>query len=141
MSPLRRADSRHRPLRLRRRRRRPRPRSLRRTARNRPRPLVTTGLVIAEAGFLIDRQVGRHAEEALVADIVEGRIVVETLDVRDWQRTLELVRTYADLPLGVTDASLIALAERRRVDRIATLDRRHFRVVRPAHVDAFTLVP
>lgn len=106
-----------------------------------PGPLVTTALVIAEAGFLIDRQVGADAEAALVADVVEGRIVVETLTARDWQRTLELVRTYADLPLGVTDASLIALAERHRVERIATLDHRHFRVVRPAHRDAFELVP
>ena len=53
----------------------------------------------------------------------------------------KLVRTYADLPLGVTDASLVALAERHRVKLIATLDHRHFRVVRPAHLDAFTLVP
>jgi len=106
-----------------------------------PGPLVTTALVIAEAGFLIDRQAGPEAEAALVTDVVEGRIVVETLAATDWQRTLELVRTYADLPLGVTDASLIALAERHRVELIATLDHRHFHVVRPAHRDAFDLVP
>ncbi|MDZ7732661.1 MAG: hypothetical protein U5R31_05650 [Acidimicrobiia bacterium] len=67
--------------------------------------------------------------------------VVEPLTDSDWQRTLDLVRTYDDLPLGVTDASLLALAERRRVDRIATLDHRHFSVVRPAHLEAFELVP
>lgn len=106
-----------------------------------PGPLVTTALVIAETGFLIDRQAGADAEAALVADIVDGRILVEALTATDWQRTLELVRTYADLPLGVTDASLVALAERLRAERIATLDHRHFRVVRPVHVDAFTLVP
>lgn len=106
-----------------------------------PGPLVTTALVIAEAGFLIDRQVGPEGEAALVADVVEGRIIVEMLTAADWQRTLVLVRTYADLPLGVTDASLIALAERHRVERIATLDGRHFRVVRPTHRPAFTLVP
>lgn len=106
-----------------------------------PGPLVTTALVIAEAGFLINRQAGADAEAALVADVVEGRIVVEPLTRRDWQRTLELVRTYIDLPLGIADASLIALAERHRVERIATLDHRHFRVVRPAHCDAFELVP
>jgi predicted nucleic acid-binding protein len=106
-----------------------------------PGPLITTALVIAEAGFLIDRQVGAHAEAALVSDVVEGRITIETLTAADWRRTLELVRTYADLPLGVTDASLVALAERHRAERIATLDHRHFRVVRPNHLAAFTLVP
>lgn len=53
----------------------------------------------------------------------------------------ELVEQYADLPLGTTDASVIALAERLDINEIATLDRRHFTVVRPRHVDAFTLLP
>lgn len=53
----------------------------------------------------------------------------------------ELVRQYDDLPLGTTDASVIALAERLGVTEVATLDRRHFTVVRPRHVSALTLLP
>jgi hypothetical protein len=53
----------------------------------------------------------------------------------------ELVARYHDLPLGTVDASVIAAAERRGVHDIATLDHRHFTVVRPNHVDAFTLLP
>jgi uncharacterized protein len=53
----------------------------------------------------------------------------------------ELVTTYADLRLGGTDASLIALAERLGATRIATLSHRHFTVVRPRHADAFELLP
>lgn len=53
----------------------------------------------------------------------------------------ELVRGYDDLPLGTTDASVIALAERLAIGEIATLDQRHFRVVRPSHVEALTLFP
>lgn len=48
----------------------------------------------------------------------------------------ELVRRYDDLPVGTTDASVIALAERLGVTEIATLDRRHFTVVRSRHVSA-----
>lgn len=48
----------------------------------------------------------------------------------------ELVRRYDDLPLGTTEASVIALAERLGIKQIATLDHRHFRVVRPSHVEA-----
>ena len=40
-----------------------------------------------------------------------------------------------------TDASVIALAERLKLTDVATLDRRHFTVVRPAHVDTLTLLP
>jgi predicted nucleic acid-binding protein len=48
---------------------------------------------------------------------------------------------YADLPLGLVDASVIAVAERLGADAIATLDRRHFSVVRPRGIEAFTLLP
>jgi uncharacterized protein len=59
----------------------------------------------------------------------------------DWTRIAELTEQYKDLPLGIVDASVIALAERRRLDTIATLDHRHFATVKPRHIDAFTLVP
>ena len=51
----------------------------------------------------------------------------------------ELVETYEDLGLGTVDASVIAAAERLGATIIATLDRRHFSVVRPSHVFAFEL--
>jgi predicted nucleic acid-binding protein len=53
----------------------------------------------------------------------------------------ELVGQYADLGLGGVDASLVAVAERLDVREIATLDRRDFTVVRPAHCDGFELLP
>jgi len=53
----------------------------------------------------------------------------------------ELVETYADFPLGTTDASVIALTERLGLAEVATLDHRHFAAVRPKHVNAFTLLP
>ena len=63
------------------------------------------------------------------------------VDAQDWPRIIELVWTYRDLPLGTVDASVIALAERPKIRQIATLDHRHFSVVRPAHVEAFELLP
>jgi predicted nucleic acid-binding protein len=56
-------------------------------------------------------------------------------------RIAELVARYRDLPLGTVDASVVATAERLGVNDIATVDRRHFTGVRPAHVAAFTLLP
>ena len=53
----------------------------------------------------------------------------------------ELVGTYADFPLGGTDASVIALAERIGAGLVITLDRRHFAAVKPRHCDAFVLLP
>jgi hypothetical protein len=104
-------------------------------------PLVTTAMVIAEAAYLIDRQLGAKAEASLYTSIIDGQVEVADLDITDWQRIQDLVGTYADLRLGGTDASVITLAERRGALRIATLNRRHFAVVRPRHTDAFQLLP
>lgn len=54
---------------------------------------------------------------------------------------VELIDTYHDLGLGLVDASVVAVAERLGITQIATLDHRHFRVVRPRHIDAFELLP
>jgi len=65
----------------------------------------------------------------------------EPVRASDWLRIAELVARYRDLPLGTVDASVVAVAERLRVESLATLDRRHFSVVRPAHLSSFTIVP
>lgn len=108
--------------------------------RDDPGPLVTTPMVIAETAYLIRRQLGSRAEASIYAAIIDGDLGVEAITGDDWVRIHALVERYADLPLGGTDAGLIAIAERLDVRRVATLDD-HFRVVRPEHCGAFDLVP
>ena len=98
-------------------------------------------MVIAEAAYLLDRRLGPAAEAALFASITDGSLKMEDLGQADWERIGELVTTYADLRLGGTDASVVALAERLGVATVATLHRRDFTVVRPRHIDAFDLLP
>ncbi|MEX0847237.1 MAG: PIN domain-containing protein [Ilumatobacteraceae bacterium] len=104
-------------------------------------PLVTTAMVVAEAVYLLTRELGPHAEPAFYDAIINGTLTVEPLRSVDWQRIRELVERYQNMPLGGTDASLIAIAERLGATRIATLDRAHFSIVRPAHCTAFELTP
>lgn len=104
-------------------------------------PLVTTAMVIAESAYLIERELGPDVEALLYQAIIDRTLHVEALTATDWQRVRELVVTYATLPLGGTDAGLMAVAERLGQFTTATLDRRHFSVVRPAHGVAFELVP
>lgn len=103
--------------------------------------LVTTNLVIAEAAYLIARQLGPAAEAAFFRSVALGDVRIEALTSTDLDRVADLVDTYIDLPLGGTDASVITIAERLNQTRVATLDRRHFAVVRPAHCPAFELIP
>jgi len=105
-------------------------------------PLRTTRLVmIAEAAYMIGRRISAEAEAKFFRSIANGDLLIDALIGDDLVRIADLVDTYSDLPLGGTDASLIALAERLHQDTIATLDRRHFGVVRPAHVPGFQIVP
>ena len=99
-------------------------------------------LVIAEVTYLLQREAGPRVELRFIADLVEGTyepIVGGAESIGS--RIAELVWRYRDMPLGTVDASVIAVAERLKVKQIATLDHRHFSVVKPAHVEAFELLP
>jgi predicted nucleic acid-binding protein len=98
-------------------------------------------LVIPEAAYLLRRDLGTPTEIALLGDILDGALTPVPVEPSDWARIIDLVWTYRDLPLGTVDASVVAAAERLEVPQIATLDHRDFSVVRPAHVDAFELLP
>jgi hypothetical protein len=106
-----------------------------------PGPLVAPILAIGEAAYLLGRRLGPVGEVSFLGDLVEGTFAVEPVRSADWLRISGLVARYRDFPLGTVDASLVAAAERLGITRVATLDRRHFSVVRPNHVDAFELMP
>jgi uncharacterized protein len=104
-------------------------------------PLVVPMLTIAEAGYLIGSRLGPDAELGVARAIQAGELVPQPVHEADWPRITGLVERYLDLPLGVVDASVVALAERLGLREVATLDHRHFSTVRPSHVEALTLLP
>lgn len=97
--------------------------------------------VVVESSWLIESRLGPPAEAAFLAAIASGELSRVDLHDTDWRRVHELVATYADLGLGLVDASVVAVAERLGITRLATLNHRDFTVVRPRHVAAFELVP
>lgn len=104
-------------------------------------PVLVPAPVVVEVCQLLASRRGADSEAAFLASIAAGELEVIDLQQADYTRAAALVTQYADLPLGAVDATVIAVAERLQITDIATLDRRHFTVVRPAHVDAFTLLP
>ncbi len=98
-------------------------------------------LVVTEVAYFIGSRLGAEAETHFIGDIAAGLLVVQPVAASDWLRIAELVWTYRQMSLGTVDASTITLAERLRERQIATLDRRHFGVVRPAHLQRFELLP
>lgn len=103
--------------------------------------LLVAPTVIAEVCYLLSKQAGHGAEVQFLRAFGTGELRLVGLTLADVSRMAELTHRYADLGLGGTDASVVAIAERLGVDRIATFDRRHFSVVRPRHVEAFQLLP
>jgi len=106
-----------------------------------PGPLIVPTLVITEVVYLLSTRLGVDAEKRFLADLAAGAFMVEPVHADDWTRIAALVDRYRDLPLGTVDASVIACAERLQLQQVATVDRRHFTVVRPNHTPALTLLP
>jgi predicted nucleic acid-binding protein len=107
-----------------------------------PGPLLVPSTVVAEACYLIQQaSVGTKAEAQFLRLFAQGVLELAELLPDDLNRMADLVEQYGDWPLGGTDASLVAFAERLRGTDIATLDHRHFGPIRPRHVEAFTLYP
>lgn len=101
--------------------------------------LVVPALVVAEATYFVGRRLGPGAEAEFLRGL--AGLDVEGPNPEDIGRMAQLVAEYADFPLGGTDASVVALAERLGAATVITLDRRHFAAVKPGHRAAFTLLP
>ena len=106
-----------------------------------PGPVLVPALVVLEVCQVLASRRGTRSESSFLNSVAAGELRLVDLTNADYGRCAELVTRYADLPLGTADASVIAVAERLNVAEIATLDRRHFSIVRPKHVPAFTLLP
>lgn len=97
--------------------------------------------MLGEAFYLIGKYLGAEAEAELALSLAEERYQLEVPKEDDLRRVAELILRYADLGLGGTDACIVAVAERLGIADVATLDRRHFSVVRPNHVSGLRLLP
>jgi predicted nucleic acid-binding protein len=103
--------------------------------------LVVPVLVIAELDYWCRKRLTVEVWLVFLEDLLAGSYTPIGPTPADLHRCRELEAQYADLNLGVVDSSIIALAERLAEPKLATLDRRHFAAVRPAHVAALELLP
>ena len=97
--------------------------------------------MVTEACYLVGKYVGPDAEINLVEAVAAGDLRQVDIASADLARMAELMRRYQGFPLGVTDASVVAVVERLKVTEVATLDRRHFHAVTPVHTTGFDLLP
>jgi hypothetical protein len=103
--------------------------------------LCTPAPVVPECSWQIEHHFGPAAEARFLRVITAEELKVVDLTLADYARCVELIETYADLGLGLVDASIVTVCEKLAITTLATLNRRDFTVVRPRHVEAFDLIP
>ncbi|MGH7813175.1 MAG: type II toxin-antitoxin system VapC family toxin [Candidatus Binataceae bacterium] len=102
-------------------------------------PLVTVWPAFTEAMHLVSYS-GR-AQDALIEWTQSAALSFAALGRADIPRIAELMRKYRDLPMDLADAALVRVAEREKIRRIFTIDRRDFELYRPYRLGRFQIVP
>lgn len=97
--------------------------------------------VIPEVDYMVTKYLGERAATAFLDDLTEGLFHYVVVELGDIQQALSVMKKYRDVPLGIVDASLVALAERYQIQKILTLDRRHFSLIQPESMDYLVLLP
>jgi uncharacterized protein len=102
-------------------------------------PLGTVWPAFTEAMYLLG--FSTKAQDALWRLLEVDAVRILPLDASDAPRMRDLMRKYKDLPMDLADAALVRVAEREKLARIFTIDRRHFQLYRPRGLPRFTIVP
>ncbi len=103
--------------------------------------IIVPAPVVVELEWVATSRGGREAFGTCIDNIESGSLEVADLTVNEYGRAMALVRRYTDFPLGFVDAAVIVLCERLGERKVATLDHRHFSVIRPSHTRSLRLLP
>ena len=97
--------------------------------------------VLPEVDYLATKYLGERVARAFLEDINRQKFSLLPFESVDLTKATPIMARYRDLPLGLVDASLLVLAERYSINRILTLDRRHFNLLQSDKVTYFTILP
>jgi uncharacterized protein len=103
--------------------------------------LIVAPLVLCELDYIVTKRHGDNIAARVLARLAEPEYEIATFDSTDLLAALDVMRTYEDLSIGLTDASLVILAKRYKTNVILTLDQRHFRAMRGLNGRHFKLLP
>ena len=106
-----------------------------------PGPFILSPYVLAELDYLVLKRVGLRAELAMLREAAAGVLQLADFGSREVARAAAVAEQYADLEIGLADASVVVLAERYKTTRVLTLDHRHFRAMKPLQGGSFTILP
>ncbi|MCU0580033.1 MAG: PIN domain-containing protein [Desulfobacterota bacterium] len=103
--------------------------------------LIAPSTIIPEVCYLLNTYLGSPAEMAFIESLVQRQLAIETVTLEDLGRSLEILKAYADLNIGLVDATIVALAERLGISKLLTADRRHFSALKLKQGTPLELLP
>jgi len=104
-------------------------------------PRILSPFVLAETDYMIQKYAGLDAELLLLDEVARGVYELAPFDRSDIEKARLLVDKYRDLEIGLSDASIVVLAERYQCPDVLTLDHRHFRALRHSGRRMFHILP
>ena len=104
-------------------------------------PRAISPFVLAELDYLIGNRVGHQAQMALIEEVTRGVYQLEPFSSEDLGHARRIMDRYADLRIGLADASVVVLANRHRTLDLLCTDKRHFRALKASGGKPFRLLP
>lgn len=98
-------------------------------------------VVLPELAYLIKRELNLEALITFLRLAASGEYELVRTTESDLERAAEILEKYSDNNIDLVDACIVAIAERLEIEKILTVDRRHFSVFTPNHCENFTLLP
>jgi len=102
---------------------------------------ILPDVVLPELAYMVLKELGYSVLIDFLNSLHKGELVIEHFDLSDLARAAEILEEYADSQVDFVDCAIVAIAERLNIQRILTVDRRHFRIFRPKHYEYFVIVP
>ncbi len=103
-------------------------------------PLLPT-VVLPELAYMLIRSSKNRELVQFFREVQNNPSQLVSLTAKDLERATDILEKYNDAKLDFVDCAIMAIAERLKIERILTIDQRDFRMFRPHHVLAFTILP
>ena len=112
-----------------------------RILRGAPGPFVLSPFVLAELDYLLTKIAGTDAALALLDEVARGAYRLAEFGPGNVAQARKIIEKYADLRIGLADASIAVLAHELGTTEVLTLDERHFRAMRGPGDKPFRILP
>lgn len=102
---------------------------------------ILPDIVLPELAYMVLSELGYKVLLSFLDSLQNGELIIEHFNQNDLKRVSEILEKYADNKVDFVDCAIVAISERLNIQRILTVDHRHFRMFRPKHCEYFTIIP